>query len=58
MTTPSHVTPCRGAELVLCLQCRRLDAHRERPGAVPMKPQTGTRGRCIDYVPQRPGADG
>lgn len=55
--TAQHVTPCRGADLVLCLQCARLTAHKERPAAVPMRPQTGTRGRCIDYVASKPGAE-
>lgn len=54
---PQHVTPCRGADLAICLDCARFKAHAERPQAVPLKPQIGSRGRCIDYVPQRPGAD-
>lgn len=55
---PQHVTPCRGADLAICLDCARFKAHAERPQAVPLKPQIGSRRRCIDYVPQRPGADG
>ncbi len=55
--TAQHVTPCKGADLPICVNCQRLQAHAERPSAVPMRPQTGTRGRCIDYVAQRPGAD-
>ena len=55
--TAQHVTPCRGADLAICVNCQRLQAHAERPSAVPMRPQTGTRGRCIDYVASKPGAE-
>jgi hypothetical protein len=55
--TAQHVTPCKGADLPICVNCQRLQAHAERPSAVPMRPQTGTRGRCIDYVASKPGAE-
>ncbi len=55
--TAQHLTPCRGADLTLCLDCARFKAHKERPAAVPMRPQTATRGRCIDYVAAKPGAE-
>lgn len=57
MTVPVYLTPCKGEDLRQCGTCRRLDAHEQYPRAVPMRPQTGTRGRCIDYVASKPGAE-
>lgn len=55
--TAKHLTPCRGADLAICLDCARFKAHAERPQAVAMKPMLGRDNRCVDYVASKPGAE-